>query len=328
MKLAAVYPWQQATWQLLAQSRARNAMPHALIVSGIQGVGKAHFVHALSAWLLCQQPQPQGACGACKSCQLWQADSHPDYRLLQAQTDDKGKTSRVIKVDQVREVVAFLNKSAQLNGYRVAVIEPADILNTNAANSLLKTLEEAGANSAIILLTDQPLALLPTIRSRCQHFALPLPAIEQAQAWLAPQLAKPEQAGLLLRLSENAPLAALALQNAAWFNLRHDLAKQLLAVAQHKQSALQASQYWQKQLSSEELLLALALLLADTLLVALGQDNAIKNTDLLPIISTLANDLSVARLLALHQQCLESQRLVAANIQAGLLLDNVWQALV
>ncbi len=328
MMMADVYPWHQATWQLLLQSRTRQAMPHAMIISGLSGIGKTHFTQALSAWLLCPQPTERGACGQCKSCQLWQAESHPDYRFLQAQTDEKtGKTSRVIKVDQVRDVVSFLNKSAQLNGYRVVVIQPADILNTNAANSLLKTLEEPGAKTAIILLTDQPLALLPTIRSRCQHFVLSVPSVLQAQAWLAPQLKQPDQAALLLRLSENAPLAALALQDAPWFGLRQELAQQLVAVAQHKQSALQASQQWLKNLKAEELLLVLQLLLADTLFVALGQDNAIKNTDLLPIISILANQLSVTRLIELHRDCVESQRLVSANIQAGLLLDGFWQAL-
>jgi DNA polymerase-3 subunit delta' len=90
----------------------------------------------------------QGACGACKSCQLWLAQSHPDYRFLEQLTDEKtGKTSQVIKVDQVRQLLEFLNKSAQLNGYRVAIIHRAENLNVNAANSLLKTLEEAGCKN-------------------------------------------------------------------------------------------------------------------------------------------------------------------------------------
>ena len=328
MKISSVFPWQQAVWQLLVQSRARQTMPHAFIFSGLSGVGKLHFTHAVSAWLLCQQPTALGACGQCKSCQLWQAESHPDYRFLQAMTDEKtGKTSRIIKVDQVRELVGFLNKSAQLNGYRVAVIQPADILNINAANSLLKTLEEPGANTAIILLTDQPLALLPTIRSRCQHFSLSLPSTQQAKDWLLPQLKKPEQADLLLRLTENAPLAALALQDAAGFQVRAELAQIMVAVVERKASALQTAQQWQKNLKPEELLPALQLLLADTLLMVLGQDSAIKNSDLLPIIRVLANRLSATRLIELHGDCVESQRLVAANIQANLLLDSFWQRL-
>ncbi len=328
MNINAVLPWQQNIWQLLLQSRARQAMPHAFIFSGLSGVGKLHFTQAVSAWLLCQQPTDSGACGECKSCQLWQAESHPDYRFLQATTDEKtGKTSRVIKVDQVRELVGFLNKSAQLNGYRVAVIQPADILNHNAANSLLKTLEEPGAQTAIILLTDQPLALLPTIRSRCQQFTVSVPSTQQAKEWLLPQLKNPAQADLLLRLSENAPLAALALQESAGFQCRAELAQSMVAVVERKASPLQIAQQWQKNLKPEELLPSLQLLLADALLSALGQDSAIKNSDLLPIIRVLGQRLSRTRLLELHSDCVESQRLVAANIQANLLLDNFWQRL-
>lgn len=327
MTVPVMYPWQQPVWQLLVQSRARQSLPHALMISGLAGVGKKQFTEALSAWLLCQQPTAAGGCGQCKSCQLWLAGTHPDYRLLEAITDDKtGKTSKVIKVDQVRELVAFLSKSPQLNGYRVAVIEPADILNINAANSLLKTLEEPGTNTAIILLTDQPLALLPTIRSRCQHFAIPLPDRLQGKQWLSPQLKQAEQADLLLQLSENAPLAARELEQAAWFQNRQELAKTLVVVAGKKKSSLQAAQYWQKTLKPEELLLVLQLLLADALLVSFGQDSAIKNSDLLPIITQISASLTSARLLELHGVCVENQRLLAANIQPGLLMDNFWQA--
>ena len=221
-------------------------------------------------------------------------------------------------------MVGFLNKSA---GYRVAVIQPADILNHNAANSLLKTLEEPGAQTAIILLTDQPLALLPTIRSRCQQFTVSVPSTQQAKEWLLPQLKNPAQADLLLRLSENAPLAALALQESAGFQCRAELAQSMVAVVERKASPLQIAQQWQKNLKPEELLPSLQLLLADALLSALGQDSAIKNSDLLPIIRVLGQRLSRTRLLELHSDCVESQRLVAANIQANLLLDNFWQRL-
>lgn len=323
--MTTLYPWQQQTWQLLVQSRQRQSLAHAFIVSGVKGVGAFEFSQAVSAWLLCQQPTEQGACGFCKSCQLWQAQSHPDYRMLAQLTDEKtGKTSQVIKVDQVRELLGFLNKSAQLNGYRVAVIVDADTLNVNAANSLLKTLEEAGANTAIMLLTEQPLMLLPTIRSRCQQLVLSVPELRQAKTWLSPQLKKPDQADLLLALAEGAPLAALALQEAAWFEARAAVAQSILDVLQKKQMALQVSQQWHKKLKADELLLLLQLLLADVLLVKLQQQHAIKNSDLLPIISNIANHSTSRQILAQQQSCLTAYHLIAANIQTTLLLDNFW----
>ncbi|HMU87091.1 MAG TPA: DNA polymerase III subunit delta' [Agitococcus sp.] len=322
-----VYPWQQAIWQILVQSRARQTLPHAFIFSGVQGVGLFEFSQVMSAWLLCQQPQSDGACGLCKSCQLWQAQSHPDYRLVAQLVDDKGKTSQVIKVDQIRELLDFLNKSAQLNGYRVAVIHHADTLNTNAANSLLKNLEEAGKNTAIILLTEQPLSLLATIRSRCQQFNFVVPDLAQAKVWLGKQLKQAQQADLLLALSAGAPLAALALQDQSWLEQRHALAKAILAVLQQKQTALLALQSFHKQLEPEQQLKMLQLLFSDVLFSKLGQQQAIKNSDLLPIINSMAECLSAQQIIALQQQCLEGLRLIAANIQANLILENLWFSL-
>jgi DNA polymerase-3 subunit delta' len=323
--LFTLYPWQQQTWQLLQQSRARQSLAHAFILSGVHGVGLFEFSQQVSAWLLCHQPSEQGACGACKSCQLWLAQSHPDYRLLEQITDEKtGKTSQVIKVDQVRQLVEFLNKSAQLNGYRVAIIHRAENLNVNAANSLLKTLEEAGTNTVIMLITEQPLMLLPTIRSRCQQLSLAVPEKAQAQAWLQTQLKTSIDTELLLALSEGAPLAALALQDAPWFLARKALAQNMLDVMQKKHSALQISQQWHKQLKPEDVLNAIQLVLADVLLVKLNQNHAIKNSDLLPIISAIANISSITQILAQQQQCLNAYHLIAANIQTALLLDNLW----
>lgn len=323
----SIYPWQQSVWQILVQSRARQTLPHAFIFSGVQGIALFEFSQEVSAWLLCQQPSQQGACGHCKSCQLWQAQSHPDYRLVAQLVDDKGKTSHVIKVDQIRELLDFLNKSAQLNGYRVAVIHHADTLNINAANSLLKNLEEAGRNTAIILVTEQPLQLLPTIRSRCHQFVFHTPSIEQAKIWLTPQLKQASQAALLLNLSEGAPLAALALQHEEWLNQRQPLAKAMLAVLQKKQTALMALQSFQKQLQPEQQLKMLQLLFADILFSKLGQQQAIKNSDLLPIINSMAECLTAPQIMQLQQQCLQGLRLMTANIQANLILENLWLSL-
>ena len=321
----SVYPWQQNAWQLLQQSRARQSLAHAFIVSGVQGLGLFEFSQQLSAWLLCQQPSQQGACTVCKSCQLWAAQSHPDYRLLEQLTDEKtAKTSQVIKVDQVRQLIDFLNKSAQLNGYRVAVIHRAETLNINAANSLLKTLEEAGAQTVIILLTESPLMLLPTIRSRCQQITFNVPSAAQSEEWLQSQLNSQFEAKLLLALSEGAPLSALALPQTAWFVARQALLQNILEVMQKKHSALQMSQQWQKQLKAEELLTALQIMLADIMWCKLGQQNAIKNSDLLPIIKTIANMSAPNAILAQQKQCLEAYHLMSANIQPNLLFDNLW----
>lgn len=326
----SVYPWQQTLWQRLTERQQQQRLPHAVLLSGSVGVGKQHFARQFAQYVLCQQPQAQTSCGRCKSCLLWQAGSHPDFVGIEPETDSKtGKTSRVIKIDQIRDVVTFLTKSSQLGGWRVVLIQPADSLNVQAANSLLKTLEEPGAKTLLLLLTDQPLALLPTIRSRCQHFPVVLPKRAEAQQWLSAQLTQKglaADAALLLLLSEGAPLAALALAESPWLALRKELAQALLAVVQQRQTPLATAQTWHKQ-KPDEVFMWLAQVLSDVIVLQMTVTGAIKNSDLLPIIKQLAELIPSIKLMQLHSLCLENQRLVSANVQPALLMDAFWQQL-
>jgi DNA polymerase-3 subunit delta' len=319
------YPWHEPVWYRLDALHRQQRLPHALVLSGPAGTGKSAFADALAARLFCQSPREGFACGECKPCALFRAGTHPDVSRLAPQTDEKtGKTSKVIKIDQVRVLLDFLAKSSQLGGWRIAILDPADTLNLNAANSLLKTLEEPGANTLLMLLTDQPLSLLPTIRSRCQHVALGVPALPQAISWLSTRLENPAQSSLLLALANGAPLAARAMSGQEVFRQREELARRLLQVAMGKLSALSASTATQK-LPADEAWSWLQVLCADIHLMSAGVQGAIKNTDLLPIIRQLADVLGGRRALELQALCTESRRLQVANIQAGLLWDRFWE---
>lgn len=139
-------------------------MPHAMILAGNARQKKHEAATLLAHRLLCQQPTSKGsACGVCKACQLVQAQSHPD--LMKVVPEEEGQ---IIGVDAIRDVVTFVNETPQQGGYRVIWIEPAHALNINAANALLKTLEEPSEHVLFLLLTDQHLRLPATIRSRCQ----------------------------------------------------------------------------------------------------------------------------------------------------------------
>ncbi|MCG8905662.1 DNA polymerase III subunit delta' [Pseudomonas sp. DP-17] len=204
--MADIYPWQQGLWQQLS-SRPRHA--HAYLLHGPAGIGKRVLADNLVHFLLCQHPEGGKACGQCKACLLLAAGTHPDFFLLEPEEPEKP-----IRVDQVRELVGFVVQTAQLGGRKVVLLEPAEAMNLNAANALLKSLEEPSGDTVLLLISHQPSRLLPTIKSRCVQQACPQPTAEQARDWLANALPGESAEALdeLLVLAGGSPLTTLRLQ--------------------------------------------------------------------------------------------------------------------
>ena len=241
-----LYPWQQDQWQQVSHMMQQQRLPHALIIGGVPGLGKLTFATHLAAALLCQQQLDGHACGQCKSCQLLAAISHPDYKLLQPEAPSKS-----ILVDQVRNIQHAMATTAQQGGARVVVINGAADLNLNAANALLKQLEEPGNDSYFLLLHEWPKTILPTVRSRCQLLDIALPASAQALSWLQQQLptddSSNEMATKLLQLAHGAPLRALHLHTSKAHELRHQMLVQLTAILRGKDSVVNVAYSWHKQ---------------------------------------------------------------------------------
>lgn len=208
--MTELLPWHREQWTGLNLRREAGRLPHALLFAGPAGVGKLHAARLLAASLLCEAP---GAgmlpCGECRACRQVGAGTHPD--LLEATPEEEGKQ---IRVDQVRAIGAFAATTAQYSGRKVVLLHPADRLNLAASNSLLKTLEEPGAASVLILVSDRPDALLPTIRSRCQSVRFTADA-QRAADWLRREtMGSGYDPELLLALAGGAPLTARALAEA------------------------------------------------------------------------------------------------------------------
>lgn len=211
-----VYPWQESDLTRLQELRKRP--PHGLLFKGSKGIGKFDLAMNYAQSLLCQRPdQAELACGLCPSCHWFEQETHPDFRLLQPEvlsldgeeTETGKKPSKQISVDQVRALADFVGMSAHQGGRRVVVIHPAEAMNTNAANALLKSLEEPPPGLLFILVSHKPQQLLPTILSRCLSFALPAPDVASATRWLKEQGVKnPAEA---LAASGFAPLQAVQL---------------------------------------------------------------------------------------------------------------------
>ncbi|MDO3386579.1 DNA polymerase III subunit delta' [Gilvimarinus sp. SDUM040013] len=201
---ALPYPWQHDIWQSFYQQVLSERLPHAIMLAGPQGLGKRHFARVMAQYLLCQSPRSESACGRCKSCELNKAGTHPDYKTVAP--EEPGKA---IRVDDIRALAETQGKTAQQSGYKVVVLEPAEAMNTNAANALLKTLEEPAEKTLLVLVSDAPSSVLPTIRSRCQIRSLAIPPAEQSLHWLTPLVSGTDyNAKELLAMARGAPLRA------------------------------------------------------------------------------------------------------------------------
>jgi DNA polymerase-3 subunit delta' len=151
-----------------------DRLPHGLIFAGPAGVGKGTAARALAALFLCERPKEARSCGKCDSCRVFEAGNHPDFaavyrQLVRILKDKEEIKAKDLAVDVVREyLVKPANQKRMMGRGRVFVVEEAETMNAAAQNSLLKTLEEPFGRTLIVLLTDQPGCLLPTIRSRAQ----------------------------------------------------------------------------------------------------------------------------------------------------------------
>lgn len=202
-QVSASLPWHNQELSQLAAQLAERRLPHALLLTGRQLTGKSQFALALSRLLLCSQPEQSLNCGRCHSCELSAKGNHGDLRWVEPL-----KNSRGIKIEQIRELVPFTSATAGLGSRKVIVLAPANRMNINAFNALLKLLEEPPTNTYIILVCNEMQNVPATIRSRCQIRHLATPTTEASLRWLNDITQNPEQSRLLLTIAAGLPLLA------------------------------------------------------------------------------------------------------------------------
>jgi len=209
------YPWQQPLWQSFIAQFEQARLPHALLLAGQKGIGKWHYSNVIADFLLCASPRSGLACGKCKSCQLIKSETHPDKMLVIPE-----ESGKLIKVDQIRQLATRISNTAQQGGRKIVVLGPVEQLNINAANALLKNLEEPSDDTFFILYSHVMSGVIATIRSRCQLLSLPTPNSELVVKWLtdlgfgSDKKARLEQSSELyevLNLAGHAPLLAKSL---------------------------------------------------------------------------------------------------------------------
>ncbi|UJF19923.1 DNA polymerase III subunit delta' [Vibrio sp. SS-MA-C1-2] len=197
------YPWQQtllSQWQQLLQ---QQRLHHAILLSGVEGMGQKVLLSYLAKTLLCPHSTVE-PCQQCHSCQLFDANNHPDFHLIESENSVKQ-----IAVDTIRKSNELARKTSQLGGARVILLSQAEQLGEAAANALLKTLEEPPEQCYFLLSCHHLDRLLPTIVSRCNRWHLPQPDEVEIKNWV--EANRNASVSLqLLRLNRGAPLATLS----------------------------------------------------------------------------------------------------------------------
>lgn len=239
-------PWQRRALDTALAALAAGRLGHALLLGGPARLGKRAVADAIAARLLCTAPGADGlACGCCRGCQLLAAGTHPDFLGIGLEVNEKtDKPRSEIVIDQVRRLGQQFALTPQLGGAQVAVLDPADALNTSAFNALLKTLEEPMPGRYLLMVSAHPARLPATIRSRCQRLEFRIPSRHESRAWLLARGHGADEAETALDAAHGHPgLAADWLADGS-LELRRGVRADLAALAAGKATALDVAARW------------------------------------------------------------------------------------
>lgn len=317
--MSALLPWHHEAWENLLRRKKTDHLPHALLLKGPEGLGKCHFAEQWVQAFLCQSVDQNGlACQQCRDCQLYQAGNHPDHiRIAPA---EKGVP---IKIDQIRELSRFLEHTSQRGGYKIALLNPADAMNLNAANSLLKTLEEPPPSSFLLLVSANPFQLPATLRSRCQGLAFRIPPLEQTLAWLTPQLTDQDDPRLLISLSGGAPGKALAYAEGDKIRTRQRVFQSYHNVFDGQADPIAIAEQWCKNHDMGEICLWLISWHRDMIRLKMVNDPPyVVNRDLQPVLLQWAKAVSKASLFQRLDDVLRMYALCASQVQPQLMMET------
>lgn len=320
----SIYPWQVQQWQQLLQRFKTATMPQALLLQGPKGMGKFSYALNLASLLLCDHPNDH-ACGHCAACHLLQTNNHPDLIIIKPEEDKK-----IIKIQQIRDLVEQLQQTPQQGKYQVAIIVPADGMNIAAANALLKTLEEPAGHVCIILLSHQAAMLPATLRSRCQVINF-TPAQQQTEiaAWFRQQFPNEVSSHALLKVAEGAPLAAVMLKENQQLEHQYAILENLINLLQQSAEPIKVAHALASE-SIEEILSILNYLLLDLLKLKLSaSEHYIYCDRQVATLKLIAAKISAVKILQLQTQV--NQYLLNLvknlNLNSELILDNLFIAL-
>jgi len=318
-----IYPWTHSQWHSLMQRAADDHLPHALIFSGLDGLGKLKTATAFAQFLLCDSPVHDLGCNQCRSCVQFNATTHPDFTLIEPE-----ETGKQIKIDQIRGLVNSFSLARHYNSYRIAIISPADAMNQSSANSLLKSLEEPPEHTLIILVTAKLSVIPATIKSRCQQIKFAPPGHDMALTWLNNQQIENEyNVNTLLAVANGAPLKALNYVNSEQLKLREMMFTLFYTIGSGKQSPLSVENQQLKHGITEPIQ-HLYSWISDLIKMKLQRTQSITNADKLDQLQKLSSKVELERLFLYLDQIIVALRLQQAPLNSQMVMDELmleWQ---
>lgn len=306
--------WLAALEERLLAIWREDRFPHALLITGAEGIGKAQLAEHLSRALVCGADDLALApCGDCPECRLSAVGNHPDEIHVGPAADSK---SGEISVAQVRELIDRETLTPSRAPVKIIRIRPADQMHPSAANALLKTLEEPTGSSLIWLISAHPERLPATIRSRCQGVVVPMPSEDDALAWVS-RRCPDEDAGKLLRLAKGAPFAAVAMAGSGQADLRDELLRDLVAVARGERDPVAVAAAWHTR-EPRLVLRWIIAWMADLLRARAAPDRVSAEVP-----AELVQGLEPQRAHRFLQRILSAQSAFDVNVNAQLLLESI-----
>ncbi len=332
-----IHPWNSELWaQLTVDGEADQRRNHALLFSGHTGLGKLDLAFAYAQHLITHNHQQSAA--------LFSAGSHPDMHLLMPEIEvqslpegnlmalfaaryiepNSGKAKRVLSIEQVRRLSEALTTHPHIAQHRVILISHAETLNRNAANALLKSLEEPPAKTVFILVSDEISKLPKTIRSRCSIVSFRAPTQALASEWLAAQNKLPaHEIEPHLAMANNQPLHALRLFDDSYVETLKVVFNDVNGLWNRRRQVVEAAKNWQDVggIRSVEILQKLC---ADLLRYRLSKQPA---DIFFPVqqnwVETTAPKLSLPELLSTIDALAEARRLLGTTVDELLVLETV-----
>lgn len=312
----------------LRRLSANGRVPHSMLFTGTEGIGKKLTAKALAASLLCLHPDSGVPCGCCEACRAIDVGTHPDLYYIEAES--KGKSlAKSIRIEQIRELEAKLALAPKLSTTRVAILDGAELMNEAAENSLLKTIEEPVGQMVFILITDSPDSLLDTIRSRCVRMEFGLLSPEIISDHLTKLGASEGEAKSLGAIAEGSIGKGIRLYEGEGISLREDAVRTLESFLSPK--GITSRGIWEKgaELSAmsrenlDEWLGFLAMLLRDLLVLYSGTPELLYHRDMLEKLADMAGRLPKNKASAMLDIVRDMRHRLLANVNLKLQIDGM-----